>query len=104
VPASQIVTLPYGCGEIMVRPMSTFRVCFDGRWQEDFDTLADAVEWAQDVALTGRTVLVVERGRLSHHFRAAFPEERAEEAKREWARINDWRQILGAFGAGFNSG
>ena len=29
--------------------MSTFRVCFDGEWQEDFDTLADATEWAQEV-------------------------------------------------------
>jgi hypothetical protein len=31
--------------------MAKFRVAFDNHWQEDFDTLADAMEWAEEVSL-----------------------------------------------------
>jgi len=41
--------------------MSTFRVGFDGHWQEDFDSFDEAVEWAQQVSSTGRIASVVER-------------------------------------------
>jgi len=68
--------------------VARFRVAFDGEWQEDFDTLADAVEWAQEVSLTGRTTYVVERRAHVHRVRAAFPEERAKEAKRAWRAWN----------------
>ena len=69
--------------------MSTFRVCFDGKWQGKFDTLAEASQWAQEVAETGRTVIVIERHGLRHDFRAAFPEERATEAKQAWLDNRD---------------
>lgn len=59
---------------------SYFRVGFDGKWQKDCDFEADAMEWAREVSLTGRTTCVIEQ--RGHHaiFRAAFPErERAED-------------------------
>jgi hypothetical protein len=77
--------------------MSTFRVAFDGKWQEDFDTLADAVEWAQEVALTGRMTYVIERRRLFSRFRAAFPEERADELRKHWKK---WSWPSGGGGGG----
>lgn len=66
--------------------MSTFRVAFDGEWQGDFDTLADAIEWAQEVALTGRMTYVIERWGVISRFRTAFPEERVDELRREWKK------------------
>jgi hypothetical protein len=66
--------------------MARFRVAFDGEWQEDFDTLADAVEWAKDVSTTGRTTWVVERRLLFSRFRVAFPMERTREARELWHR------------------
>jgi hypothetical protein len=78
-----------------------FRVAFDGHWQEEFDTLADAVEWAQEVSQTGRTTWVVERRPFSLRFQAAFPMEHADEAKKEWKRRNNWRSVIASFGAGF---
>jgi hypothetical protein len=41
--------------------MATYIVGFDGKWQEKFDDREDAVDWAQDVAATGRTVEVAQR-------------------------------------------
>ena len=41
--------------------MTSYRVGFDGKWQEHFDEQADAVEWAKEVAETGRVVYVDER-------------------------------------------
>src|SRR5512144_2928235 len=38
-----------------------FCVAFDGQWQEDFDTLSEAVQWAQEVSATGRMTWVAER-------------------------------------------
>jgi hypothetical protein len=84
--------------------MARFRVAFDGRWQEDFDTLPEAEEWAQEVSATGRTTYVIEHRRLSNHFRLAFPEERADEAKRAWKRENGWARVLASFGSGMNGG
>lgn len=69
------------------RATAKFRVSFDGEWQEDFGTLDEAIEWAQEVSLTGRMTWVVERHIFTPHFwrlRAAFPEDRAEEARRLW--------------------
>jgi hypothetical protein len=73
--------------------MSTFRVAFDGGWQEDFDDLEDAMDWAREVSLTGRKTWVIERHGLSHRFRAGFPEDRAEELEEEW---HGWRSHHGA--------
>ena len=77
--------------------MATFRVCFDGEWQGDFDTLTDAEEWAQEVSLTGRTTYVIERRAFICRFRSAFPVERADEAKKHWEK---WSWPSG--GGGFN--
>jgi hypothetical protein len=63
-----------------------FRVAYDGSWQEEFESLPEAVEYAQEVGSTGRLTLVIEwRGVFrGHRFRAAFPEERAQEGKEAW--------------------
>jgi hypothetical protein len=80
--------------------MATFRVAFDNHWQEDFDALADAMEWAEEVSLTGRTVLVVERRGLSTRFRAGFPQERAREVEEDWERTKHWTQVFLGLPAG----
>jgi hypothetical protein len=41
--------------------MSKWYVGFDRRWQESFDDFDEAVEWAREVAETGRTVDVAKR-------------------------------------------
>ena len=64
--------------------MPTFRVAFDGEWQEKFDTLGEAVEWAQEVSATGRTTWVVEHRLRGDLLRATFPEENREDAERAW--------------------
>jgi hypothetical protein len=79
------------------KTVATFRVGFDGKWQGDFDTLADAEEWAKEASLAGRVVFVIERRLLGNRFRAAFPEERAEEAEAAW---KDWRGLDVSGGAG----
>jgi sigma54-dependent transcription regulator len=68
--------------------MATYRVAFDGKWQGRFDDLSSAVEWAQEVAETGRMTWVVEhrRSRLRARLRAAFPEERRDEAEDSGAK------------------
>ena len=75
--------------------VATFRVAFDNHWQGNFDTLADAMEWAQEVSATGRTVLVIERRGLSSRFRAAFPQERAREIEEDWEQTKHWTQVVG---------
>lgn len=62
--------------------MGKWHVGFDGRWQESFHDFDDAIEWAREVAETGRTVDVAQRRFLvGRKFVTAFPE--AERAKRE---------------------
>jgi hypothetical protein len=61
-----------------------YRVCFEGRWQADFDELEDAVEWAREVADTGRLVHVAKSGRLWTKLVGIFPEDRAEEGRMLW--------------------
>jgi hypothetical protein len=65
-------------------------VVYDGNWQEEFQTLTEALERAREVSQTGRMTYVIEwRGFLrGHRFRAAFPEERAKEGEDAW---NFWR-------------
>jgi hypothetical protein len=64
--------------------MAKFRVAVDGEYEEEFDNLADAVAWAQEVSLAGPTTWVVEQRRFSSRFRAAFPGDRTEEAIKLW--------------------
>jgi hypothetical protein len=64
--------------------MATYRVAFDGKWQESFDDVGSALEWAHEVGETGRMVHVVKRQGLSLELVAVFPESKAEEGKRLW--------------------
>jgi hypothetical protein len=55
--------------------MGKWYVAFDGRWQESFRDYDEAIEWAQEVAETGRTVDVARRHLLiGKSFVTAFPE------------------------------
>jgi hypothetical protein len=71
--------------------VAKFRVAFDGKWQEKFDSLAEAVEWAQEVSATGRMTWVVERRAWRpDRLRASFPEERRKEAEFGWRWSKYW--------------
>lgn len=62
--------------------MAKWHVSFDGRWQESFRDRDDAIEWAKEVAETGRTVDVAQRRFLfGRKLVDVFPE--SERAKRE---------------------
>ena len=70
-------------------PRGRYRVCFDGKWQERFDDLDEALDWAREVAGTGRLVQVVEQ-RVVRPMKLlkVFPEDRTAEGERLWqARI-----------------
>jgi hypothetical protein len=55
--------------------MGKWYVGFDRRWQESFGDYDEAIEWAQEVAETGRTVDVARRYFLiGKMFVTAFPE------------------------------
>jgi hypothetical protein len=64
--------------------MATYRVAFDGKWQEDFDDQEEALRWASEVAETGRIVHVALRRPLSLKLVAVFPESQAKEGERLW--------------------
>lgn len=69
--------------------MAKYEVGFDGSWQETFDDRGDAIEWAQEVAKTGRVVdVVLKRRFLPRRFLTAFPE--SERAAREAAWAVSW--------------
>jgi hypothetical protein len=77
--------------------MSRFRVSFDGQWQEDFDTLDEAEEWAQEVSSTGRMAWVVERRPFFLvRLRRVFPEDRELEGKKAWRREQRWYLMGGS--------
>lgn len=62
--------------------MAKWHVGFDRRWQESFHDFDQAVEWAREVAETGRTVDVAQRRLLlGRKLVAVFPE--SERAQRE---------------------
>lgn len=77
--------------------MARYRVCFDGKWQGDFDDEADALGWAREVADTGRLVYVA-RSRFSlPRLIAVLPEDRAEEGEWLWkTRDRGWVPTTGA--------
>jgi hypothetical protein len=67
--------------------MPRYEVGFDGRWQETFDDVNEAITWAQEVAATGRTVDVIRKRRLlgSRTFVTAFPESEYAARKAAWS-------------------
>lgn len=78
--------------------MARYEVGFDGRWQETFDDLDEAVAWAQEVAETGRTVDVILKRRFLgfRTFVTAFPE--SEYAARKAAWSTPWIGSGGVYG------
>jgi hypothetical protein len=58
---------------------------FDGRWQANFSDLTEAVQWAREVAESGRMVFVVKR-RFRNQLVAVFPEEKEDEGRNLWNR------------------
>jgi hypothetical protein len=79
--------------------MATYEVRFDGRLQEAFDDREEAIEWAEEVAETGRVVDVAFKRRLMPpKFVTAFPE--SERAAREAA----WSIPLSFLGIAFYGG
>jgi hypothetical protein len=70
--------------------VSTYRVSFDGKWQEDFDDVGSALDWAREVSETGRIVHVASysgglmRWIASPKLVAVFPESKAEEGRQLW--------------------
>jgi hypothetical protein len=77
--------------------MGRYRVCFDGKWQGDFDDEAETLGWAREVADTGRLVFVARSRFFLPQLIAVFPEERAEEGRWLWkARDRGWVGPTGA--------
>lgn len=65
--------------------MAKYEVGFDGRWQGTFDDRERAIQWAQDVAETGRVVDVVLKCRLlPRKFVTAFPESYRAAREAAW--------------------
>ncbi len=75
--------------------MTSFIVGFDGKWQEKFDFEDDAVEWAREVAATGRTVEVARRRLGFCKFLTGFPESERDALAARWKR-----PPIGLFGNG----
>lgn len=73
--------------------MGKWYVAFDGRWQESFGDRDEAVEWAREVAETGRTVDVAQRHFLvGRKFVTAFPESQRGQREAAWkAGSRMWR-------------
>lgn len=66
--------------------MARFEVGFDGRWQEVFDDREQAIQWAEEVAETGRVVdVVLKRRFLPRQFVTAFPESERAARKAAWS-------------------
>jgi hypothetical protein len=69
--------------------MAKYEVGFDGGWQEEFNDRDEAIQWAKEVAETGRVVdVVLKRRLLPRQFVTAFPE--SERAAREAAWSVQW--------------
>lgn len=67
--------------------MAKYEVGFDGRWQETFDNRDQAIQWAREVAETGRVVdVVLKRPLLPFRtFVTAFPESEYAARKAAWS-------------------
>jgi hypothetical protein len=66
--------------------MAKYEVGFDGRWQETFKDREQAIEWAKEVAETGRVVdVVVKRFFLFRKLLTAFPESARASREAAWS-------------------
>jgi hypothetical protein len=77
--------------------MAKYEVGFDGCWQETFDDRDQAIQWAREVAETGRVVDVILKHRILpfRTFVTAFPE--SEYALRKAAWSVPWSGVGGGF-------
>ena len=68
--------------------MAIYTVGFDNRWQATFDNREEALEWAREIAATGRTVEVISRRfRFGFaRFVAGFPESESAALEARWRR------------------
>lgn len=66
--------------------MATFIVGFDGKWQEKFEGKDEAIEWAREVAATGRIVEVITRRFGFCSFLTGFPDSERAALKARWRR------------------
>ncbi len=79
--------------------MAKWHVGFDGRWQESFHDLDEAVEWAEEVAETGRTVDVAQRRFLiGRKLVAVFPESKWTEREALWSAASFLGLSSGVYG------
>jgi hypothetical protein len=66
--------------------MAKYEVGFDGRWHVTFADREEAIQWAQEVAETGRVVdVVLKRRLLPRRFLTAFPESKRAARKAAWS-------------------
>ena len=66
--------------------MATYEVGFDGLWQEAFDDRDQDIQWAREVAETGRVVdVVLKRRFLPRRFLTAFPESARASREAAWS-------------------
>jgi uncharacterized membrane protein YgcG len=89
--------------------MRKWFVSFDGKWQGSFHDFDEAVEWAEEVAATGRTVDVAERRWLrGWKLVTAFPESARAGREAAWAAWTiPWLgggAYVGMGGGGFEGG
>jgi hypothetical protein len=64
--------------------VARYRVCFEEKWQRNFDDQDDALAWGREMGETGRLVHVVRRGLFRTKLIAVFPESQTEEGIRLW--------------------
>jgi hypothetical protein len=68
--------------------MATYEVRFDGTRSEVFEDRDQAIEWAEEVADTGRIVDVVLKRRLwPEQLLTAFPESEREAREAAWKKF-----------------
>lgn len=71
--------------------MARYRVCFEGKWQAEFDAIENALEWGREVGDTGRLVHVARFGAFRTELIAIFPKDRFAEGERLW-----WARMKGS--------
>ena len=87
--------------------MAAFIVGFDGKWQEKFDLKDEAVEWAREVAATGRTVEVIRRRFGFCSFLTGFPDSERAALEARWRRpvgLMIGASASGAYGSAYGGG